>query len=81
VGDESPGPGPGEGQGRPGGEVGVQGPRPRREREGREDALNKLGAEGWDLAGAAGEVSARPVLQGSGRISTRVRVVLKRSKR
>jgi hypothetical protein len=46
-----------------------------------EDALNKLGDEGWDLAGTAGEVSARPVPQGSGRVSTRVRLVLKRPKK
>jgi hypothetical protein len=49
--------------------------------QGAEDALNRLGEEGWDLVGTTGEVSARPVPQGSGRITTRVRLVLERPKR
>jgi hypothetical protein len=45
-----------------------------------EQALNKLGDEGWELVGTPSTVSASRAIEGSAAISTKVRLVFKRQK-
>jgi hypothetical protein len=46
-----------------------------------EKLLNKFGDEGWELVAAPGSVSAPATGQGSSQITTKVRLVLKRTVR
>jgi hypothetical protein len=45
-----------------------------------EKVLNQLGEENWEVVGMGGDVSAQGSRQGSGTISTKIRVILKRPK-